>query len=58
VVRGGVPRATQFWRETPIWGFDPLPVIAAPPKVDTIRGIRCSVCDPIFGQLPSSGPEI
>ena len=58
MVRGGVPRVLRFWRENPFWGFDPLPVIAAPPKVDTIRGMECSVCDQIFGQLPSTGPEI
>jgi len=58
VVRGGVPCGVWFWRENPFWGFDPLPVIAAPPKVDTIRGMRCSLCDQIFGHLPSSGPEI
>jgi len=58
VVRGGVPRVLRFWRETPFWGFDPLPVIAAPPKVDTIWGMMLSVCDQIFGHLPSTGPEI
>ena len=58
VVRGGVPCVARFWRENPFWGFDPLPVIAAPPKVDAMRGMRGSVCDQIFGHLPSSGPEI
>jgi len=58
MLRGGVPRGGRFWRENPVWGFDPLPMMAAPPKVDTISGMISSVCDQIFGHLPSSGPEI
>jgi hypothetical protein len=58
VVRGGALCVLRFWRENPFWGFDPLPVIAAPPKVDTIRGMKCSIFDQICGQLPSTVPEI